>query len=144
MGRLAGSITLLLRLRVPWCREVCMHSSRATRRKRFPWSQIALVASLTLVLSGWTCGVFFASCQAATQLQINSISPNAMSSDAESVLLTVEGSGFTAASQIMWNSHALPTTLMDSHHLETTITQQTLSAFGGSVGSTVQISTRSQ
>jgi hypothetical protein len=33
---------------------------------------------------------------------------------------------------------------MDSHHLQTTVTQQTFDSFGGSVGNNVQISVRSQ
>ena len=121
-----------------------MHSSHAKPRNTVPWIRIALLTASTLLLSGWTCGVFFVSCLGVAQPQIASVSPDAISSDAELVLLTVEGTGFTPQSQIMWNSNALPTTLMDSHHLQTTITQQTFDSFGGSAGSSVQISVRSQ
>ena len=104
---------------------------------------IALIAVLTLLLSGWTCRAMFESCQGLVpQAQIASLSPSNIPSDVGSVLLTVDGSGFTPQSQIMWNGNSLQTTLMDSHHLETTITQQTFDSFGGSAGSSVQISVR--
>jgi len=121
-----------------------LRSSRAKPRKPVPWIRIALLTASTLLLSGWTCGVFFVSCLGVEQPQIASLSPDAISSDAELVLLTVEGTGFTPQSQIMWNSNALPTTLMDLHHLKATITQQTFRSFGGSPGSSVQISAKSQ
>jgi hypothetical protein len=122
-----------------------MNSSLANPCKLSPSIRLALVALLTVLSSGWTCGVFFASCQGVgTQPQIASLSPDTIPSDAETVALTVEGSGFTPQSQILWNGNALPTTLMDSHHLQTTITHQTLDSFGGSAGSSVQISAKSQ
>lgn len=86
----------------------------------------------------------FVSCQGIAQPQIRSLSPNSIPSDAESVLLTVEGNGFTPQAQILWNGNALPTTVIDSEHLQVTITQQTFESFGGSAGNTVQISARSQ
>lgn len=122
-----------------------MHPSLANLRKLIPAVHMALIAALILLLSGWTCSALFVSCQGvAAQPQITSLSPDTIPSDAESVLLTVEGSGFTPRSQITWNGNALPTTVMDSHHIQTTITQQTLDSFGGSAGSSVQISARSQ
>ena len=36
----------------------------------------------------------------------------------------------------------MPTTFMDSSHLQTTITQETFDSFGGVAGSSVQISVR--
>ena len=121
-----------------------MRSSLANPFKPFPWICIALIAALTLLLSGWTCSALFISCQGVmAQPQITSLSPDTVSSDAESVL-TVDGSGFTPQSQIMWNGNALPTTFTDSRHVETTITPQTFESFGGSAGSSVQISVRSQ
>ncbi|MGC2517346.1 MAG: hypothetical protein WA383_22715, partial [Terriglobales bacterium] len=56
----------------------------------------------------------------------------------------VEGSAFTPQSQIMWNGSTLETTFLDSHLLQTTITQETFADFGGSAGSRVQISVASQ
>jgi hypothetical protein len=109
--------------------------------------RIAFVAALTLLLSGWTCSAMFEfnSCQGAvSQSQINSLSPATIPGDAHSVLLTVEGRGFTPQSQIMWNGSTLETAFVDSRHLQTTITQETLDSFGGSAGSSVQISVRSQ
>jgi len=120
-----------------------LRSSRANPGKRVPWIRIALLTTSTLLLSGWTCGVFFVSCL-GVEPQIASLSPDAISSDAELVLLTVQGTGFTPQSQIMWNSNALPTTFTDSHHLKATITQETFQSFGGSPGSSVQISAKSQ
>ena len=106
--------------------------------------RLALVGVLTLLSSGWTCGVFFVSCQGVgTQPQINSLSPDTIPNDVETVVLTVEGSGFTPQSQILWNGNALQTTSVDSHHLQTTITEQTFDSFGGSAGSSVQISASS-
>jgi hypothetical protein len=124
-----------------------MRSSLANRRNPFPLLRIALVAAMTLLLCGWTCSAMFEfnSCQGPLpQPQIAALSPGTIASDAESVLLTVDGSGFTPQSQIMWNGSALQTTFTDSRHLQTTITQQTFDSFGGSAGSSVQISVRSQ
>ena len=110
-----------------------------------PLYRIALIAVLTLLLSGWTCGIEFHSCQGvALQPQIASLSPSSVPSDANSVPLTLEGSGFTHQSLILWNGSTLDTTFMDSHHIQATITQETFESFGGSAGSSVQISVRSQ
>jgi hypothetical protein len=122
-----------------------MHFSLAHLCKLFAPIRLALIAALALLLSGWTCSALFVSCQGVgNQPQITSLSPDTIPSDAETVVLAVEGSGFTPQSQILWNGNALPTTLMDSHHLQTTISQQTFDSFGGSAGSSVQISVRSQ
>jgi IPT/TIG domain len=122
-----------------------MPSSVSNPRKPFPLIHIALIAALTLLLSGWTCSAMFISCQGVGEKpRIASLSPDTIPSDANSVLLTVDGSGFTPQSQIMWNGSSLQTTFLDSHRLQTTITQQTFDAFGGSAGSSVQISVRSQ
>jgi len=108
---------------------------------------MACIAALTLLLSGWTtCSaiVDFNSCQSSVpQPQITLLSPGAVPGDAASVLLTVNGSDFVPQSQIMWNGNALQTTFTDSRQLQTTITQQTFNSFGGSAGSSVQISVRS-
>jgi hypothetical protein len=118
-----------------------MSSSLADLCKRFTLIHVALIAALTLLLSGWTCSALFVSCQGVgSQPQIAALSPDTIPSDAESVLLTVDGSGFTPQSQIMWNGNALQTTFMDSHHLRTAITRQTFDSFGGPAGSSVQIS----
>ena len=106
--------------------------------------RVVLVAALTLLLSGWTCSAMFQSCQGVGQPQITALSPDSIPSNADSVLLTAKGSGFTQKSQIMWNGNALQTTFMDSHHLQATITRQIFDSFGGSVVSSVQISVRSQ
>jgi hypothetical protein len=109
--------------------------------------RIALIAGLILLLSGWTtCSAMFVfnGCEGSIpEPKITSLSPNAIPGDGEAVLLTVNGVSFAANSQIMWNGNALPTTFIDSDHLQTLITQQTLSSFGDSTGSTVQISIRS-
>jgi hypothetical protein len=115
--------------------------------KPLPSVRLAFIAALTLLLSGWTTcsGIFvFNGCQALVPPpQITSLSPGTIPSDAESVLLIVNGSSFVPQSQIMWNGSALETTFMDSRHLQTTITQQTFDSFNGSAGSTVQISVSS-
>jgi hypothetical protein len=124
-----------------------MPSSLVSPRRSFPPIRIAFIAALTLLLSGWTCRAMFEwnDCQTTLPVaQITSLSPGTISSDTNSVLLTVEGSGFTPQSQIMWNGGSLETTFANSHHLQTTITQQTFESFGGSAGSSVQISIRSQ
>ena len=116
--------------------------------KPFPWVRIAMVALLTLLLSGWsTCAAIFSfnSCLGIVpQPLVTSVSPDPMPGDTEPVLLTVSGSGFVPQSQITWNGQAVPTTFTDSGHLQTTITQQTFDSLGGSVGSTVEIAVRSQ
>lgn len=44
----------------------------------------------------------------------------------------------------MWNGNALQTTFLDSHHLQTTVTQQAFHSFGGSMGNNAQIPVMSQ
>jgi hypothetical protein len=125
--------------------EASMRSCLVKPCKPSPSIRVALIAVLTLLLSGWTCSIEFHSCQgAALQPQITSLSPTSVPSDANSVPLTVDGSGFTPQSQILWNGSTLDTTFMDSHHIQATITQETFESFGGSAGSSVQISVRSQ
>ena len=121
-----------------------MRSSLALPYKPFFLIRVVIIAALTLLLSGWTCSAIFLSCQGVGQSQVTSLSPDTIPIDAESILLTANGSGFTPQSRIMWNGNALQTTFMDSHHLQTTVTQQTFDSFGGSVGNNVQISVRSQ
>ena len=125
-----------------------MRSFLVNPRKLYPAVRIAFIAALTLLLSGWTtCSavVDFNSCESSVpQPQITALSPGAVPGDAASLLLTVNGSAFVPQSQIMWNGSALPTTFTDSRHLQTTITQQTFNSFGGSTGSSVQISVKSQ
>ncbi len=116
-----------------------MRSSLINLCKRFSPIRIALIAALMLISSGWTCSAMFESCQGVSQAQITSLSPSNIPSDADSVPLMVTGSGFTPQSQIMWNGSTLDTTFVDSHHLQTTITQQTFNDFGGSAGSSVPI-----
>ena|SRR6266704_7130726 len=102
------------------------------------FSLIALIAVLTLLLSGWTCSGMFVSCHGIPQAQITSLSPGNIPRDVNSVPLTAAGSGFTPQSQIMWNGSSLETTFLDSHRLQATITRETLDSFGG--GSSVRIS----
>jgi hypothetical protein len=122
-----------------------MPSSIIYPRKPFPLIHLALIATLALLLSGWTCSAMFISCQGVgEQPQVASLSPDTIPSDTNSALLTVDGSGFTPQSQILWNGSSLQTTFLDSHRFQTTITQQTFDAFGGAAGGSVQISVRSQ
>jgi hypothetical protein len=110
-----------------------------------PW-RIASVLALTSLLSAWTCTavVNFESCPGTVpQPQIASLSPSAISADANSVLLLVDGASFVRQSKILWNGNPLETTFLDSRHLQTTITQETLDSFGGSDGSSVLISVSS-
>jgi hypothetical protein len=108
--------------------------------------RIVFVLLLTLLLSAWdTCSVSFSSCQGVVaKAQVTSLSPGAVPGDADSAPLIVVGSGFTPHSQILWNGADLPTTFMDSQHLQTTITHETFASFGGSAGSRVQVSVRPQ
>ncbi len=107
------------------------------------WLRIAFVAILMLTMSGWTCTaiVGFQTCLGITPTpHVASLSPPAISAAADSVLLTVSGSAFVSQSQVLWNGNALPTTLIESQHLQITITQQTFAQFGGSFGNNVLIS----
>ena len=110
----------------------------------YPWVRIVFLVVLALLVSAWgTCNVMvdFNSCQNTLPMaQLTSLSPGAIAGNSESVLLTANGSGFTSQSQILWDGSALPTVFMDSLHLQTTITQQTFASFGGSSGSSVEIS----
>jgi hypothetical protein len=125
-----------------------MQSCLVNLCKPFHSIRVAFVGILILLLSGWTtCTaiVNFSSCPGTVpQPQITSLSPDLFPGDAQSVLLIVNGTGFVPQSQIMWNGSALQTTFTDSRHLQATITQQTFASFGGSAGSSVQISVRSQ
>lgn len=123
-----------------------MRSCLIQSGKPFPWLRIGFVAALTLMLSGWTCTaiISFNSCLGVPATpQITLLSPSAISATADSVLLTVSGSGFVPQSQILWNGSALSTTFVDSQHLQVTITQQTFTQFGGAFGSHVLISVNS-
>jgi hypothetical protein len=112
----------------------------------YPGVRIAFLVVLALLVSGWgTCNVMvdFNSCQDVQPMaQLTSLSPGAIPGNSDSVLLTLNGSDFTPQSQILWDGNALPTVFMDSHRLQTTVTQQTFAAFGGSSGGSVQISVR--
>src|SRR5208337_3885607 len=119
-----------------------MCSSFVSPCRLFP--SIAFIAALTLLLSGWTCSAWFESCEGVgqDQAQVAALSPGSIPGDASSVPLTVEGSGFTPRSQILWNGSTLETTFLDSRHLQTTITQETFASFGGVTGSSVRIAVR--
>ncbi|MGB9205048.1 MAG: hypothetical protein WCB94_13915 [Terriglobales bacterium] len=110
----------------------------------YPWVRIVFLVILTLLVSAWgTCNFGFNSCEGVeSTAQLTSLSPGAIAGNSESVLLTANGSGFTSQSQILWNGSALPTVFVDSLHLQTMITQQTFASFGGSSGSSVQVSVR--
>jgi hypothetical protein len=116
--------------------------------KPFPVVRIALLALLTLLLSGWTtCGaiISFGTCPTTVpQPVIISLSPDTVPDDGESIPLDVDGSDFVPQSEIMWNGNPLQTRFMDSRHLQATITRQTFASLGGSAGSSVQISVMSQ
>jgi IPT/TIG domain-containing protein len=122
-------------------RSCLIHSDKPS-----PWALMGFIAVLVLALSGWTCTaiVGFQSCLGVPSVpQITSLSPNAVFVIADPVLLTVSGSAFVSQTQILWNGSALPTTFVDSQHLQTTITQQTFDLFGGSPGGTALISVNS-
>ena len=123
-----------------------MRSCMIHSGKPFPWLRIGFIVFLILTLSGWTCTaiVGFASCLGVPATpQITFLSPSAISAGVNSVLLTVRGTGFVPQSQILWNGHGLPTTFVDSQHLEATITQQTFTQFGSGFGNNVLISVNS-
>ena len=58
-------------------------------------------------------------------------------------MLTVDGSGFVPQSEILWDQNPLPTTFIDSRHLQTTVTQETFDTYGGSAGTNVSITVTS-
>lgn len=107
---------------------------------------IALVLALASLCSAWTCSavVNLDKCRGAVPYpQIGALSPNPISADTVSVVLTVDGTGFGPQSEILWNQNPLPTTFIDSRHLETTVTQETFNTYGGSAGKNVEITVRS-
>jgi IPT/TIG domain len=123
-----------------------MRSCPVNARRPAPWLRIGFVAVLPLVLSGWTCSaiVGFNSCLGIPpQPQVTSLSPSAISAEAQSVLLIVAGNDFVSQSQILWNGSALQTTFVDSQHIQATITQQMLEQLGASPGGNVLISVSS-
>ena len=122
-----------------------MYPAVADRNTPSSIIRITLIFTLTLLLSGWTCNGMFVSCQGIDlQPQITSLSPDRIPGNVDSVALTVEGSGFTALTQIVGNGTTLPTTMIDQQHLQTLITQHTLESLGAGPGGSVQISARSR
>jgi hypothetical protein len=112
----------------------------------FPLLRISFVAALILTLSGWTCTAIigFNTCLGvSTTPQITLLSPAVISVTADSIVLSIRGSGFVPQSQILWNGSALQTVFIDSRNLQAPITQQTFTQFGGAVGSNVLISVNS-
>jgi hypothetical protein len=108
--------------------------------------RVILILGLSSLLSAWTCTavVNLRPCPGATPYpQIGALSPNPISADAVSVELIVEGNGFIPQSGILWNQNPLPTTFIDSRHLETTVTQSTFESYGGSAGTDVSITVTS-
>ena len=108
--------------------------------------RLGLVLGLAALSSAWTCTaiVNLNGCvDAAPHPQIAALSPNPISADAVSVVLNVEGTEFVSQSEIQWNQNPLPTTFIDSRHLQATVTQQTFDLFGGSAGNGVLISVMS-
>ena len=121
-----------------------MRSPLATSRTPRLLIRLTLVATLTLLLSGWTCSVFFESCQGVgSHFQATSLLPKTVSRNTDPILLTVGGDGFDLQSMILWNGNALETTFVDSQHLQAEISQQTFESFGGSPGDDVKISVKS-
>jgi hypothetical protein len=105
--------------------------------------RIGLILGLAALSCAWTCTavVNLNGCpDAFPHPQIGALSPNPISSDIISVVLSIEGTGFVPQSEIQWNKNTLPTTLIDSLHLQATVTQQTFDSFGGSAGNSVMIS----
>ena len=108
--------------------------------------RIALILLLTGLSTAWTCSavVNLNGCPDATSHpQIGVLSPNPISANLVSEVLSVDGMGFGPQSEILWNKYPLPTTFIDSRHLQTTITQETYGTYGGSAGTTVLISVSS-
>jgi len=109
-------------------------------------SGIGLVLAFASLLSAWTCTaiVNLENCRTATPYpRIGAVSPDPISADTVSVVMTVEGSAFAPQSEILWNQYPLPTTFIDSGHLQTTITEETFNSYGGSAGKNVWISVSS-
>ena len=83
--------------------------------------RIGLVLGLATLLSAWTCTASLISTgcpDAFPHPQIGALSPNPISADIVSVVLSVEGTGLVTQSQIQWNTNPLPTTFIDSRHLQ--------------------------
>ena len=110
--------------------------------------RIAWLAALALALAGGSAcnGVFsFSTClDGVPPPRLTSLTPSSLQLELNPVVLTVNGSGFVAQSQILWNDNPLPTRFLDAQHLQTTVTQQILQSMGASPGNTVLISVQSQ
>jgi len=122
-------------------RSMCHHPGFVGKAYR-----MALVLALASLLSAWTCSavVNLDNCRGAVPYpQIGALSPNPVSADTLSAVMTVEGSGFVPQSEILWNKNPLPTTFIDSRHLQTTITQETFDSYGGSAAKNVWITVTS-
>jgi hypothetical protein len=108
--------------------------------------RVALVLALAALLSAWTCSAVanLDNCRGAIPYpQIGALSPNPVSAETVSVVLTVEGTGSVPESEILWNKNPLPTTFIDSRYLQATVTQETFDSYGGSAGKNVLITVTS-
>jgi len=66
--------------------------------------------------------------------KLNSVQPTTISSQAPSTTISLSGSGFVLTSRVFLNSWAVAATVLDSHHITATVTQQLLLVAGTSNG----------
>jgi hypothetical protein len=95
--------------------------------------QKSLFALLTAIMFFAGCGALNPICGTARPKPgLTSLVPNpvALSQVQQGLLLTVNGSHFYLNSIILWNGAALPTTVISSTELQTTITTSQISAPG--------------
>ncbi len=75
-------------------------------------------------------GLAFTISNGAVNLTITSLNPSIAQAGAPALTLTVNGTGFTAASTIQWNGVPLPTTFVGATQLTTTVAASLIAAQG--------------
>lgn len=98
---------------------------------------IALITAAVLCLC--SCDSFYIStCTLSTPVPVlDSVSPKTIDVRTLPVTITATGSDFQTWSQIHWGSIALPTTYVDSQHLSTIVTPNTLASLNDDSGAGV-------
>ncbi len=112
--------------------------------------RISALFAATLLVTGFCLSacdsVWVSVCTLSTPVpELNTVSPTTIDTHALPVTMTVTGSDFQTWSQIHWGSTTLPTTYVDSQHLSSVITQDTLASVNINSGTgTISVFTEGQ
>jgi len=101
--------------------------------------RIAVCAGLLVFTT--TLGILLSSCGGSSECvgaipvpKLKSVQPTTISSQAPSTTISLSGSGFIPTSRVFLNSWSLASTVVDSHHITTSVSRETLLVVGPSNG----------